>query len=190
MRAVPEDEEGINIEYLRREIKKSEEEAHARGNDTPRFKPQRERAKVYKHVLYCVPAFSNPSSRTMSLRRRRELVQLAREFDMLIVCDDVYDMLQWPTNCEESHGANLETQLQAMEAAHIPRLVDVDRELDGGAERAEADGFGNAISNMTISKIAGPGLRVGWCEGSSKFTYGLSQAYVLTFSLCFGFPLA
>lgn len=184
MRAVPEDEEGIDLAYLRREIRKSEDNAQAQGNNTPRFKPHRERAKVYKHVLYCVPSFSNPSSRTMSLRRRRELVRLAREFDMLIACDDVYDMLQWPAKYDESHAANLETQLEATEAAHLPRLVDIDRELDGGAERMDADGFGNAISNGTFSKIAGPGLRTGWCEGTTKFTYGLSQAYVTPSSLC------
>lgn len=175
MRAVPEDEEGIDIAHLRREIQKSEDDAQAKGNSSPRFKPHRERAKVYKHIMYCVPSFSNPSSRTMSLRRRQELVLLAREFDMLVICDDVYDMLQWPAKDDESHVANLETQLEATEAAHLPRLVDVDRELSGGAERVGADGFGNAISNGTVSKLAGPGLRTGWCEGTAKFTYGLSQ---------------
>ncbi|CZT23763.1 related to aminotransferase [Ramularia collo-cygni] len=178
MRAVPEDEEGLDIEYLRREIRKSEDKAQAQGNNTPHFKPQRERAKVYKHLLYCVPSFSNPSSRTMSLRRRRELVQLAREFDMLIACDDVYDMLQWPAKSDERHAVVMETQLEATSAAHLPRLVDIDRHLDGGAERVDADGFGNVISNGTFSKIAGPGLRVGWSEGTRKLTYGLSQAGV------------
>lgn len=176
MRGVPEDEEGLDIECLRREIQKSEARAQKQGNITPRFKPQRERAKVYKHVLYCVPSFSNPSSRTMSLRRRRELVQLAREFDMLIACDDVYDQLQWPADVGESHAIVIESQLEATETAHIPRLVDIDRDLDGGANRADADGFGNVFSNGTFSKIAGPGLRVGWAEGTTKFTYGLSQA--------------
>jgi len=35
LRAVPEDEEGINVEYLRQEIKKREEEAQAQGNNQP-----------------------------------------------------------------------------------------------------------------------------------------------------------
>ncbi len=50
MRAVPEDEEGVDIAFLRREIKKSEEEATDEGRLTPMFKPERTRAKVYKHV--------------------------------------------------------------------------------------------------------------------------------------------
>jgi DNA-binding transcriptional MocR family regulator len=173
MRAVPEDEEGIDIEYLRREICKSEEEAQRRGNTSPEYKPRRDRAKVYRHVIYCVPNFSNPSSRTMTLSRRRALVKLAREYDALITCDDVYDLLQWPASANA--GASGIT-LDSMKTAHLPRLVDIDRELDGGAEREGADGFGNVQSNGTCSKIAGPGLRTGWVEGTPKFVYGLSQA--------------
>ncbi|KAK1020187.1 Valine--pyruvate aminotransferase [Friedmanniomyces endolithicus] len=62
-----------------------------------------------------------------------------------------------------------------MRTAHLPRLVDVDRDLEGGADRPDADGFGNVCSNGTFSKIAGPGVRVGWVEGTDKFTYGVSQ---------------
>lgn len=35
LRAVPEDEQGIDIEYLRREIEKSERQAQAEGNNRP-----------------------------------------------------------------------------------------------------------------------------------------------------------
>lgn len=35
LRAVPEDNEGIDIEYLRQEIRKSEDRAKAEGNDEP-----------------------------------------------------------------------------------------------------------------------------------------------------------
>lgn len=35
LRAVPEDDEGIDIEFLRREIKKSEERAKSQGNNEP-----------------------------------------------------------------------------------------------------------------------------------------------------------
>lgn len=112
------------------------------------------------------------------------MVQLARGFDMLIACDDVYDMLQWPVDGVHRQAVKLQTQLEATNTTHLPRLVDVTRELEGGAERPEADGFGNVLSNSTISKIAGPGLRVGWAEGTAKSTYGLSQAGVITLYLC------
>lgn len=152
MRAVPEDEDGIDIAYLRREILKSEQNA-GKDTTTPRYKPHRDRAKVYRHVVYCVPTFSNPSSRTMSLHRRRELVRLAREFDVLLVCDDVYDFLQWPASSPETK------LVETLKTSHLPRLVDIDRELGGGADRKGADGFGNVVSNGTFAKLAGPGKK-------------------------------
>jgi DNA-binding transcriptional MocR family regulator len=95
----------------------------------------------------------------MSLSTRQQMVRLARKFDALIVTDDVYDCLWWdakPTNDDEP-GI-----LQSV----VPRLVDVDKTIDGGAEREGADGFGNAMSNGSFSKICGPGVRTGWIEGN------------------------
>lgn len=103
----------------------------------------------------------------MSLSRRQELIQVAREYDACIITDDVYDLLQWPANTHSTKSS--------LEHARLPRVVDVDRSLDGGAERPGADGFGNAVSNGSFSKIAGPGCRTGWAEGTKKFAWGLSQ---------------
>ena len=61
------------------------------------------------------------------------------------------------------------------ETAAVPRLVDIDRYLDGGP----VDDFGNTMSNGSFSKLVGPGVRTGWTEGTEKFAYGLSQTYVL-----------
>src|SRR5271155_4619618 len=102
---------------------------------------------MYKHVIYAVPTFANPSGRIMSLGRRRQLVRLARQYDALIIADDVYDMLQWPASAENHDSF--------AERACLPRIVDIDRYLDGGP----ADAFGNAVSNGSFSKIIGPGCR-------------------------------
>lgn len=103
----------------------------------------------------------------MSMNRREELVKVAREFDALVICDDVYDFLQWP--------AEISRSTSKLDTAVMPRLVDIDRVLDGGAERQGADGFGNVVSNGTFSKIVAPGLRCGWVEGTPKFAHGVSQ---------------
>ncbi len=103
----------------------------------------------------------------MTLRRRKELVQVARQYDALVITDDVYDQLQWP--------AQKPTKFSSLKHAVLPRLVDIDRELEGGTERQGADGFGNTVSNGSFSKIAAPGTRCGWAEGTEKLAHGLSQ---------------
>jgi DNA-binding transcriptional MocR family regulator len=93
----------------------------------------------------------------MTLKRRQDLVHVAREYDALVVTDDVYDQLQWP--------ASPDSEESTLTKAVVPRLVDVDSDLDGGAERKGSDGFGNVASNGSFSKILGPGCRTGWVEG-------------------------
>lgn len=102
----------------------------------------------------------------MSLRRRQELVEVAREYDACIITDDVYDLLQWPAD---------QSSPISLAHARLPRIVDIDRTLTGGVEREGGDGFGNAVSNGSFSKIVGPGCRTGWAEGTAKFARGLSQ---------------
>lgn len=100
----------------------------------------------------------------MSLSTREKLVKLARKYDALIVTDDVYDFLQFPTSST--------TSTSSLSKALLPRLVDIDRTLEPVPPQ---DSFGNAMSNGSFSKIAGPGVRTGWSEATPRFTYGLSQ---------------
>lgn len=103
----------------------------------------------------------------MSLKRREQLVRCARDHDALVICDDVYDFLQWPANPSSSTSS--------LNRAILPRVVDIDRVLDGGAEGEDGNGFGNVISNGSFSKLAAPGLRVGWAEATKKLAFGVSQ---------------
>ncbi|KAI9807696.1 MAG: hypothetical protein M1825_005637 [Sarcosagium campestre] len=168
MRAVPEDKNGLDVEYFGRAL--AEVDGASVNEPTKEPAPYRPWGKVYRHIFYAVPTFSNPSGKTMSLDRRRQMVRLARKHDALIVTDDVYDLLQWPSDRASQEGGQPD-----LSRAVLPRLVDIDRHLDGGAERPGSDGFGNAMSNGSFSKIAGPGCRTGWAEGTPKFVYGLSQ---------------
>ncbi|KAL4934325.1 pyridoxal phosphate-dependent transferase [Aspergillus undulatus] len=160
LRAIPQKEGGIDLEYLRREIIAAEERA---GESKP-FKPTRPWGRLYRHIIYATPTFSNPSSLTMTQSDREALVRLARQFDALVIADDVYDFLQWP--------ADPEKELEPHPSALLPRLVDVDRYLDGGPK----DDWGNVLSNGSFSKLIGPGIRTGWAEGTEKLAYGISQA--------------
>ena len=71
--AVPMDDEGLEPEAV--------EQALAAG-PRPAF-------------LYTIPTFQNPSGRTLSLERRRRLVDLARKHDLLIVEDDPYGLVRF-----------------------------------------------------------------------------------------------
>ncbi len=170
LRSVPEDHEGIDIEFLASSLERfnHKDETHPRQAT----KTSRAWSKTYRHIIYTVPTFANPSGRIMSLPRREALVALARKHDALIISDDVYDMLQWYST-PSSHSVLPKTACQ-------PRLVDIDAFLDGGPQ----DAFGNCVSNGSFSKILGPGVRTGWAEATPNFCWGLSQTYVLKISTC------
>ena len=174
LRSVPEDDEGIDVGFLRQRLHEEENKTGLSiDSDNRTLKGSQPWRKAYRHIIYAVPTFSNPSSRTMTLRRRQQLVEIARQYDALVITDDVYDQLQWLANPSISDDPT-----PSLRRALLPRLVDIDRWFQGGAERHGADGFGNVVSNGSFSKIAAPGVRCGWAEGSESFTWGLSQWYI------------
>lgn len=53
-----------------------------------------EKLKTEKPVfLYTIPAFQNPSGVTLSLERRRRLVELSQMYDFYVLADEVYHLL-------------------------------------------------------------------------------------------------
>src|SRR5918911_986268 len=71
--AIRQDEEGLDVEALERALASGE---------PPAF-------------LYTIPTFQNPSGRTLSAARRRRLVELAREHDVLVLEDDPYGLVRF-----------------------------------------------------------------------------------------------
>jgi 2-aminoadipate transaminase len=84
---VPIDERGLQIEALRHVLRDLQ-----RQGQPPKF-------------LYTIPSFQNPSGVTLSLDRRRTLIDLAREYDFLIVADDVYRDLVYENGVPPALGA-------------------------------------------------------------------------------------
>jgi DNA-binding transcriptional MocR family regulator len=108
----------------------------------------------------------------MPLVTRESLVKLAREFDALIVCDDVYDFIWWDATTVDSKAPQGDLPFRAV----LPRLVDVDRTLE---PRPAPTSFGNVLSNGSFSKISGPGVRTGWVQSSTALlAQSVSQAGV------------
>ena len=124
----------------------------------------------------------------MSLDEREKVVLLARKHDALVICDDVYDMLQWrvPSAEEMKQPETQAAPVTIPQQCRLPRLVDVDISLGppkAAAETAttqeddkEPTWFGNVVSNGTFSKLVSPGVRTGWVEATTPaFALGLSR---------------
>ena len=72
VRGIPLDDEGLDVDALAAEL-----DAGAVS------------------FLYTIPTFQNPTGRTLSTERRRRLVELAREHDLLVVEDDPYGLVRF-----------------------------------------------------------------------------------------------
>jgi DNA-binding transcriptional MocR family regulator len=106
LRRVPENEHGIDIDFLRKELVKFENEAKEDGT-YHEIKLSIQYSKIFRHILYLTPTFSNPSAKTMFIPVREQLLSLAREYDILLVSDDVYDLLRWPVKESKSSSMKM-----------------------------------------------------------------------------------
>jgi 2-aminoadipate transaminase len=96
--------------------------------------------RVGPKFIYVLPNFQNPSGVTLSLERRKRLVELADRYGVPIVEDDPYGQLRY-------------------EGDHLPPVVALDSEFRGpnGGHYS-----GNVIYLSTFSKLLAPGLRLAW----------------------------
>ncbi len=118
MFGVRRDEQGIDLEDLRAKIA----EARAAGN-----RPK---------LVYVIPNFQNPSGAVWSQQRRDELLELAREENVLIFEDDAYGELYF----------------SGVDPAELRSIKS--RDADDGV-----------LYMSTFSKILAAGLRVAWIHG-------------------------
>ena len=112
------DEEGINPDELEKALK-------ANSASRERWKPTARRP--FWAMLYIIPTFHNPTGICLSpgkpssilycflhalantflffslTARCKRVVELAREYDLLVVCDDVYNCLYFPDSFKDSH---------------------------------------------------------------------------------------
>ena len=114
------DEEGMPIDELERTLDRLASEGRR-----PKF-------------IYTIPNFQNPAGVTMSLPRRRRLVEVARERELLVLEDNPYGLLRY-------------------EGEALPTLYSLDAESLGRAGATDL-----VIYLGTFSKILSPGLRLGW----------------------------
>ncbi|ATY66359.1 Pyridoxal phosphate-dependent transferase [Cordyceps militaris] len=168
VRATPEDEDGVDVDALESKILALEREEEGKDFGKSSRQPTKlpdPKRKFYRHLIYVVPTCANPSGKSMPIARREALVKLARKYDALVICDDVYDFLQWPLDGPVS--------VERPPEMNLPRLCDIDLAMPRAAN--DPGGFHHTVSNGSFSKISGPGVRTGWAEGSPAFIAGLAS---------------
>jgi len=90
---------------------------------------------IHVKFIYTVPNFQNPTGVTLAAQRRRELLEIAREYDLIILEDNPYGMLRF-------------------DGESLPSIASIEQESSGGTDRVVYLG--------TFSKIFAPGVRLGW----------------------------
>ncbi|MGB7537366.1 MAG: PLP-dependent aminotransferase family protein [Anaerolineales bacterium] len=105
-------------------------------------------------LIYVLPNFQNPTGVTLSLARRKRLIELADKYGVPIVEDDPYGALRF-------------------EGEHIPSVITLDAQMRGMCAGCYS---GNVIYLSTFSKILAPGLRLAWVVAPPQVIFRMAQA--------------
>ena len=124
---VPVDENGLDINRLGREI--------------ARLKAAGKRVKG----VYVIPNFQNPTGVTLSLERRRQLVQLAETHDLIIVEDDPYGELRF-------EGQRLPSLKSMDRRGRVIHLRSLSKTFVPGLRLGWACGESDVIRQMVVAK--------------------------------------
>jgi len=99
--------------------------------------------------LYTIPTFQNPSGRTLSLERRRRIVEIARAHDLLVLEDDPYGLVRF-------------------EGEPQPSLL----ELEGGEHVVYTSSFSKTVApGVRVGYFILPSQRRAELEATSTSTY-------------------
>jgi 2-aminoadipate transaminase len=108
--------------------------------------------------IYTIPNFQNPGGVTMSLARRRRLIEVARERELLVLEDNPYGLLRYEGEPLPTLYS-LDASVEAGDAANTGGALGAGGPGGGGSDGLSSD---LVIYLGTFSKILSPGLRLGW----------------------------
>lgn len=112
-------------------------------------------------LLYSIPTGQNPTGITQTETRRRAIYAVAEQYDLLIIEDDPYYLIQL------GHSSNL---LEISQCQDASIQLQEDRSFLSGLPPSylSLDTSGRVLRLETTSKILAPGLRCGWITGCSR----------------------
>jgi len=136
--SVPLEGDGMNLDILEEKVKKLSDVKVSARHP-------------FRAAVYVIPVYHNPTGICYSAAKCERLVTLARKYNLLVIADDIYNLLPY----KKVVGSTDEFEKPPA------RLYSYDKKSDPTY-------MGNVISNGTFSKIAAPGLRVGWMEAPRR----------------------
>lgn len=121
------------------------------------------------HVMYTVTVGQNPTSGLLSVTRRKEIYALCQKYDIVIVEDDPYWYLQYPSANELS----IKNRGQPISENYLPASHNYNTAWGGKSggypfldslvpSYLSIDVDGRVVRLDTFSKIVAPGCRLGW----------------------------
>jgi aromatic amino acid aminotransferase I len=146
------DAQGMRSDALRTLL--SEWDAEARGMPRPR-------------VIYAVPIGENPTGTTTRVARKKEIYQICVEFDIILVEDDPYFVLQEGIYLPKSQRRSQNNVVGDDEKKFIASLE---------PSYLKFDYQGRVIRLDTFSKTIAPGCRLGWYTCNPMFAERLERA--------------
>ncbi|KAF2467858.1 PLP-dependent transferase [Lindgomyces ingoldianus] len=102
------------------------------------------------HLMYTVTIGQNPTSGTLSVARRKEIYALCAKYDIIIIEDDPYWYLQFPS---ASPYASPPTPAKSSGFEFLDSLI---------PSYLSVDYQGRVVRLDTFSKTVAPGCRLGW----------------------------
>lgn len=121
------------------------------------------------HLMYTVTMGHNPTSGVLSVQRRRDIYALCSKYDIIIVEDDPYWYLQFPSAAaEEAKSRDVEPPCKTK--TYKPTKSSGYEFIDSLVPSyLSVDTDGRVIRLDTFSKTIAPGCRLGWITAQPRF---------------------
>ncbi|TWP35712.1 PLP-dependent aminotransferase family protein [Leekyejoonella antrihumi] len=141
------------------------------GMDVDRLEQLVEKAGRSPKAIYTIPTFQNPSGSTMSIARRKRLLELARTWGSAVIDDDPYGMLRFegdpmPSLHELADGDPLVYSVRTFSKIIAPGLrvgwVDADPGL--GQLLINAKQAMDTCTNLPLQRLVAGFLRGGYLQ--------------------------
>ncbi|KAL8836890.1 MAG: hypothetical protein Q9176_006020 [Flavoplaca citrina] len=118
------------------------------------------------HLMYTVTIGQNPTSGTLSLQRRKEVYAICSRYDVVIVEDDPYWYLQYPSAKDRSIGGQGQSSLESTpscgNSCNKPKSSGYTFLDSLVPSYLSVDTDGRVVRLDTFSKTVAPGCRLGW----------------------------